>query len=631
MSKKPLLPKSKAGRILLLIYALLGLVLATMITITLVWSASVITKYENNSDTIDKSFLTIGELKKSISHREVALLRHLCATDSLSKIAEENIINAERAENTKRLDYLRSLLSDSLGYALYDTLEMYRAENMLAREKLLAISWAHDAEKAIHYHNEIQQKTYENLQNSVSSLSDHIVRDRKAKATALQSNAFALSYTVVALALVVIALLIALGFAIKFTNMHADRMVHRSDLYRKAINQSMIVTVTDSKGRITDSNEQMLKLMGYSKEEVVGKNPRMFKSGHHDKEFYKNLWTTVLAGNVWKGEMLNRVKNGGIVWLDTTIIPFRDEMGKIEEMFVLRQDISARKMAEDELILTNRDLEKRVEERTADLLITSQKLDAIHQDLVSSVNYAKRIQDAVLDSSLEVTEVFPNSFVFAKSHSVLSGDFVWCATIGDLQIIAAVDCTGHGIPGALMSVLGKEILDLVILESELASAGEMLLEMDEQLINRLQIKSRDLIINDGMDVALCIVDQKNGTFQYAGAYRPLITVDNAGISTYYKGSSFSIGGGSSRHDKTFETITIPITPDLMFYIGSDGFQDQFGGTEDKKFGKARLTALLSSISSLPIKQQQAGAKEAFINWQGKATQTDDVLLVGIRL
>lgn len=262
------------------------------------------------------------------------------------------------------------------------------------------------------------------------------------------------------------------------------------------------------------------------------------------------------------------------------------------------------------------------------------ELEKAYQNIRSSIAYAERIQKAKLPELAQIKKAFPESFVLFKPRDQVSGDFYWFTEKDDKKIIAAVDCTGHGVPGAFMSLIGSELLYEIVTMLGITSPGEILQLLHEGVNTKLR---QDATENrDGMDLAVCVVDTNRQEVQFAGAKNPLVYIENGELKQI-KGDKISVGG---RRLKTagqqFTTHTLSLKQTTSFYIFSDGFQDQFGGPEGRKFMIKRLKELLLGISHLPMEEQHMRLDfelDQWQNWPGQRPerQMDDILLIGFRM
>ncbi len=275
-------------------------------------------------------------------------------------------------------------------------------------------------------------------------------------------------------------------------------------------------------------------------------------------------------------------------------------------------------------------LEHRVEVRTKELKKANDQLSVAFKDIKDSINYAKRIQEAILPLENEIRNALPEHFILFKPRDVVSGDFYWFTKKGQRTYIAACDCTGHGVPGAFMSIIGTSLLNEIIHEFEDIEPGKMLNLVRERLINSLKQSGAESESKDGMDMALCCIDEKRGTLSFAGANNPLYLFSDGKINEH-KGDKQPIGVYGSEL-KSFRNHEFPYTKGDVFYIFTDGYPDQFGGPKGKKFLYTRFKDLLTSFHKLSMPDQILKLESEFSGWRGdEYEQVDDVLVIGVRL
>jgi len=292
--------------------------------------------------------------------------------------------------------------------------------------------------------------------------------------------------------------------------------------------------------------------------------------------------------------------------------------------------------AHHKLQLITRQIQISHEELETTLEVVNQQnknIQAWKAQTESSINYAARIQRALLPLKADIQRYLPESFVFFKPRDVVSGDFYWFDKINGKLIITVADCTGHGVPGALMSMLGARILSEITSQHPNKSAGKYLEMWDlriQQSLKQGQTQSRD-----GMDVGLVILDDKNQKLQFAGAKNPVFYVQNDKMNVI-KGDKFSIGGRQSQsklESHAYQTHQIELYTPTMIYLASDGYQDQFGGTENRKFMVKHFRQLLLDIYTHPSKKQKQILLETLQDWMvaSDAKQTDDICVLGFRI
>lgn len=267
-------------------------------------------------------------------------------------------------------------------------------------------------------------------------------------------------------------------------------------------------------------------------------------------------------------------------------------------------------------------LEEKVAQRTAEL---AQK----NQDIMDSINYARRIQEAILPERKQIFEHLQDAFILYLPKDIVSGDFYWFANKGSKKVIAAVDCTGHGVPGAFMSMIGNNLLNQIVNEDNITDPGEILERLNKGVQRALKQGTDAQETNDGMDVALCVIDTAQDELSYAGAYRPLYFVSSNELNKT-NGDKYPIGGAHLQLDREFNTRKVDLKEGDMFYIFSDGYPDQFGGPKGKKFMGKRFQQLILDICHLPMQEQRARFETALSEWAADYEQVDDILVIGVR-
>jgi serine phosphatase RsbU (regulator of sigma subunit) len=281
------------------------------------------------------------------------------------------------------------------------------------------------------------------------------------------------------------------------------------------------------------------------------------------------------------------------------------------------------------LIRSMRTILLKEEELTADLLQSKLELEQKNQDTLDSIIYAKKIQDAILPMHAKLKQWLVESFIFHIPRDIVSGDFYWYKRLGDKIFIACVDCTGHGVPGAFMSMIGTILLDDIIEKKGNTEADEILNQLHLGVVNALKQNKRSKASQDGMDLALCVIDKEQNKLQFAGAFRPLIHIRDNQLHRI-KSDAAPIGGfrGEAPH---FTKHCIEMRKGDVFYIYTDGYADQFGGENNKKYMTKRFREFLFSIHGLNCDDQKTRLKEEYERWKGENEQVDDVLVIGFRV
>lgn len=273
---------------------------------------------------------------------------------------------------------------------------------------------------------------------------------------------------------------------------------------------------------------------------------------------------------------------------------------------------------------------EKIEKQRDEIVVKSKLLEESKQDITDSIMYAKRIQLSLLPEREHLKHLFPDSFVFFRPKDIVSGDFYWIHEVGEKIIVAVLDCTGHGVPGAFMTVLSNSILNELVLENCVNAPNVILSVMDTKIREALhQNHPNENASTDGLDMAVCIIDRSNLELCYSGAQMSAYFT-RQGELQQLKPNRHSLGG-TFGSEKNFSNHCIQLNHGDMIYMASDGFQDQFGGPNDKKFLRTNFRSLLQQIHQEATPRQGQVVEEVFERWKGQQVQTDDVLVLGLRV
>ncbi|HAA12270.1 MAG TPA: hypothetical protein DCE41_11440 [Cytophagales bacterium] len=255
--------------------------------------------------------------------------------------------------------------------------------------------------------------------------------------------------------------------------------------------------------------------------------------------------------------------------------------------------------------------------------------------ITSSINYAKRIQEAMLPAADSISQHLPDSFVLFKPRDIVSGDFYWYTHLpgpnnnGDGRtIISAIDCTGHGVPGAFMSMIGTELLNKIVLMQRFTKPGQIVTELHNQV--RLALNQEKTENKDGMDLAMCTIHGDGKTLEYSGAQNPLVYIQDGEIHQV-KATRYSVGGIQKERERIYENHTLVFDKPTWVYLFSDGYPDQFGGETGRKFMIKRMKNLLLEIHQKPMTDQQRILNDTIEDWRGTYRQIDDILVIGFKM
>ncbi len=307
-------------------------------------------------------------------------------------------------------------------------------------------------------------------------------------------------------------------------------------------------------------------------------------------------------------EALNVTKNYGKRWFQSMLSLIYDEKGNLQNILAIDSDITTLKFIEEEIRQKNK-------------------------DITDSIHYAKRIQQSILPSNEKIGTHFPDYFIFYQPKDIVSGDFYWMESVEDTQkiVVAAVDCTGHGVPGALLTIIGNDLLNHIVNEMLITDPKVILKEMNAGIINRFSINEEEAS-REGMDMALITIDKSGDIpmLHYSGAYNSCFLIRDKELITL---DAMRQHIGSIPFEKRDEILchSMELKKDDMIYLFSDGYADQIGGITGKKFMKGRFKELLMNIHQAPMEEQRRALGKSHYEWRGDTFQTDDMLVMGFRI
>jgi serine phosphatase RsbU (regulator of sigma subunit) len=297
--------------------------------------------------------------------------------------------------------------------------------------------------------------------------------------------------------------------------------------------------------------------------------------------------------------------------------------------FIKTRDALAENERITEMKITQRT--KELEEKNRQINEQSKRVITLYKDLRDSIEYAKRLQDSILPTQEQLKKAFPSSFVLYQPKDIVSGDFYWISTKGSKVYVASIDCTGHGVPGAFMSLIGHNSLNIALEEADSNDPGSVLSHLNVLATNSLNRNKGNTTVRDGMDAALCIWDKVDNTVSFAGAMRPLVYYKDGEMGRL-KGDRVSVGGQDTINHK-FSSESIQLSKGDTFYVFSDGYPDQFGGetVNGKKYKLSRFLNDLGAIQPFNMEQQREQMRVNIRTWQGNHPQVDDILVIGVKI
>lgn len=381
-----------------------------------------------------------------------------------------------------------------------------------------------------------------------------------------------------------------------------------------------MIMILDKEGAILWVNESLLKKFNNTFGEFIrvhGANLQVASYNPNIRRIMNECISkkkTVIYDSVYKTE------DGKVNWTQTTLTPIMDENGEIKNIISIDSDITKIKKAEEKIKSQSEELEKNLEE-----------ISGKNKLITNSIEYAKKIQEAILPSVGDFKDVFPESFIYFRPRDVVSGDFFWVYKTGSLHFAAVVDCTGHGVPGAFMSVIGNALLNEIVIEKKIYRPDEVLFHLNQGIISALrQNEASEKSQDDGMDITFIAYDSLKKRASIGLAGQTAILVNNKGLNKI-SGDMFTIGGTLNfRKNVSFRQFDILIDTVSTLYMYSDGYQDQFGGTNDTKLMAQTFETFLKTVNLLPFDKQLNEIDRNFLLWKGKNKQIDDILVIGIK-
>lgn len=410
--------------------------------------------------------------------------------------------------------------------------------------------------------------------------------------------------------------------------------------YKSLIQNSLdIITILDENGTLTYVSPSSERVLGYTHENLIGQSifelihqedhPLMrnalgqrttfffgFRMQHRDGSwlYFESSGTNMLSDPLIKGIVLNS--------RDITDRKHEEEEKRQKELTALRFN-KEREMAERERSIIAEE-KKKLDEAYA---IIEHK----NREITDSIQYAFRIQTAMLPDIDTVRRVLPESFIFWRPKDIVSGDFYWFTTENNLTLITAADCTGHGVPGAFMTMIGNTLLNQVVKQAGYVMPHEILFNLHIAVRRALRQDQIGSTSNDGMDMSFLVIDHEKGTLYWAGANNPLVMIRGGEIHES-KPEKRAIGGAQTGESEAFDFSEIQMQPGDSYYIYTDGFQDQFGGERGRKYMTKNFKNLLAEISAQGPEQQRQRLEREILTWMGDDyEQVDDILVIGIKV
>ncbi|MBP9152478.1 MAG: PAS domain S-box protein, partial [Flavobacteriales bacterium] len=394
------------------------------------------------------------------------------------------------------------------------------------------------------------------------------------------------------------------------------------------------VYITDPEFNSVWVNKSFEQLTGFSMDELQDKKPTAFYNAEAFKSPNVEEWMkSLFQGLSVSEELWLKRKDGLRYWAQVHATPVMNEHGKVEQIIAIMSNIPVRKKAEmqrDDLL---KSLEEKVIERTEELTEANISLENRNKDISDSINYAKYIQDAFIPA-LKAHDIHVNgAFVVNRPKDVLSGDFHWhyYSEINNCSYVALGDCTGHGVPGSLMTMLAIQLLEQQIVGKEDTQNPKTVLEkIDKRMIDFLHQDDSNNNVADGMEVVLIRIDHSDMQLIFSHVGRSVYFNMNGELKIFDRTNEM-VGGPRTSDKKSFSLNRVPYERGYRLYAFSDGLADQFGGPSGKKFLRKRVRDLLLEIQERPFEQHRQLLDTKFTDWKGDEDQVDDVIMLGLEL
>ncbi|HRP61164.1 MAG TPA: SpoIIE family protein phosphatase, partial [Vicingus sp.] len=369
-----------------------------------------------------------------------------------------------------------------------------------------------------------------------------------------------------------------------------------------------VVIIADANGDIEWINESYTKVYGFSIEEFREKFGNSLLSGSSNPEI-NNIIKKCITDKVSVEYVLeNQTKSGRNIWVQTTMTPVLNQEGNIEKFILIDSDITKLQEAQFEI-------EKQ-----------SKLLELKNEQIIDSIDYAKRIQSAVFPAKSFLDKIMPKHFIFFKPKDIVSGDFYWVNEKDDELLFAVADCTGHGVPGAFMSIISINILNNIISDG-FVSPEKILHELGRRLVKNLSLNNSSESIKDGLDIALCSFNKKTKTLKFSGAHNSMYLIRNNELTEIH---ADKIHIGKTDSVEEFKCHQIEIQENDSIYLFTDGFVDQKGGEKNKKFYYPPFRDLLVSIHQNDLEKQSQMLENTIDDWMKNTSQIDDMCVMGIK-
>jgi len=419
---------------------------------------------------------------------------------------------------------------------------------------------------------------------------------------------------------------------LKSKNQKIKDLYYKHDCLILTIDKNVIFSRTDLSGNITHVSDAFCKISGYTKEELLGKPHNIIKHPDMEDIIFTYMWNTISQEIEWNGDIKNKHKDGSYYWVNTHIEPYYDNNKKHIGYSAVRKDIASQKEVER----LNYSLELKVEERTKNLEIAKKATEALHKHTRESIDYASLIQSSLVPNHKIFRKYFDDYFVIWHPKDVVGGDIYFFEEINEDEcLIMIIDCTGHGVPGAFVTMLVKS-LQVSIINNILANpekpikTSKILSQFSKDMKKLLQQEDDSSVSNAGFDGGILYYNKKEKFIKYSGANTPLFyTKDNK--LDMIASNKHSVGYKRSDPNYSYTEYKIDICEGMNFYLTTDGYLDQSGGLKGFPFGKRRFKEIINSYHIDSMADQQEIFLYEMADYEGKEERNDDITVIGFKI
>ncbi len=380
------------------------------------------------------------------------------------------------------------------------------------------------------------------------------------------------------------------------------------DNYLKTMEQYVLTSSTDEKGIIRNVSQSFSDLSGFTKEELVGNTHRMVRHPDMPDEIFKELWETILSGKSWEGEIKNRTKNGGYYWVAAHISPIYNNSQKVIGYQSIRQDITAKKSVEEK----------------------SRQLEEAKKNITDSIEFASIIQRTFLPDDRDLQNFFDDHFVCWMPKDIVGGDIYQFLVHEHQSLLFMIDCTGHGVPGAFMTMVVKTALESIVNDSNKENPAKILQALSRTIKALLKQHDEEAQSDAGLDGGVFFYDKQKKLVRYAGAKTPLFYITDGELKVF-KSDRESIGYKKSNENFEFSNFEYLIEKPTYFYITTDGYIDQNGGEGGFPYGKKKFQKTILSEYQRSFSDQKDILIKQLLSYQGDHERDDDITMCGFCL